>query len=567
MGYLVIDDLAVALRSGRYNRSILLRLGLTIVSRIASLLVVICASLEVAPGQALPSTSLLVMPFENQSEAPGIEWISEAFPEVLSQRMASPRTFAISREDRNTAFDHSGIPPTVRPSRATIYRIAEQMDADYVVLGTYNFDGSTFTASAQLLDMKKLHLNAPVKSSGLLTDLIMIQTGLAWELLRQMPDPPSVTREQYLRTSAPIRLDGFENYVRGIMATNHQQKIRYFRDAIRLDPTYTLAMVQLGKAYYDSHEYESAAVWFARVPKNDPAGGEANFLLGMSEFYHGSFDKSYAAFTYLAGRLPLTEVYNNLGVVESRRGRKTSAVEYFSKAVNADPSDADYRFNLAVALYKNGDSAGAARQLKEELQRRPADGEAKSLLDLVSRPASLSAANAAAGAGTNAMFPSSQAHVPLERIKQNYDEASYRQLEMEIHNLSEERLAKTDRQSQATYHLERGQQLLTQNKPIEAEAEYREAVGLDYNNASAHAGLAGILEGKGDTAGARTEAQTSVHLHPNVDAYLSLARLNLKQNHLSQAADAVTQALKLDPSNEAALGLRRQVAAKQGIAQ
>ena len=35
------------------------------------------------------------------------------------------------------------------------------------------------------------------------------------------------------------------------------------------------------------------------------------------------------------------------------------------------PNDADYRFNLAVALFKNGDSAGAARQLREELQQRP----------------------------------------------------------------------------------------------------------------------------------------------------------------------------------------------------
>jgi len=40
-------------------------------------------------------------------------------------------------------------------------------------------------------------------------------------------------------------------------------------------------------------------------------------------------------------------------------------VEYFSKAVNADPNDSDYCFNLAVALFKNGDSAAAGRQLKE----------------------------------------------------------------------------------------------------------------------------------------------------------------------------------------------------------
>ena len=81
-------------------------------------------------------------------------------------------------------------------------------------------------------------------------------------------------------------------------------------------------MLQLGKTYYGSHEYESAATWFSRIPKDDPVAGEANFFLGMSEFYRGSFEKAFSAFNYLATRLPLTEVYNNLGVVDARRGRR-----------------------------------------------------------------------------------------------------------------------------------------------------------------------------------------------------------------------------------------------------
>src|SRR5271166_1553019 len=336
-------------------------------------------------AQASPTQTLIVMPFENQSSAPGLEWISEAFPEVLSQRMASSQLYVMSRDDRAYAFDHSGIPSALLPSRATMYRVAEQMGADYVVLGSYNFDGKTFTATAQLLDMRKLHLYPAVESSGPLTQLIDLQTGLAWQLLQQLPSHLAVTREQSLKASPPIRLDAFENYVRGILATNHQQRVHYLHDAVKLNPNYTLAMLQLGKTYFDSHEYESASAWFARIPKTDPVAGEANFLLGMSEFYRGNFDKAYTAFNVLLVRLPLTEVYNNLGVIEARRGHRAAAVEYFSKAVNADPNDADYRFNLGVALFKNGDSAGATRQLREELQQRPTDGEAKSLLDMINR--------------------------------------------------------------------------------------------------------------------------------------------------------------------------------------
>jgi tetratricopeptide (TPR) repeat protein len=298
--------------------------------------------------------------------------------------------------------------------------------------------------------------------------------------------------------------------------------------------------------------------------------GEASFFLGMSEFYRGQYDRAFTAFNSLLGRLPLTEVYNNLGVVESRRGKRAAAIDYFTKATNADPNDGDYRFNLAVALYKGGDTAGAARQLREELQRQPADGEARSLLDNINRgvppPTTMAPLPSASAASGNAMFPSTQVRLPMERIKRNYDEASYRQLELEIHNLTEERLATTDRQSHSAYHVERGKQLAAQNVASESENEFREAIAADNNNAAAHAGLAALLEKKGDLAGARTEAQTSIRLNPSVDAYLILARVSLKQNQLQPAADAVNKALLLEPSNQAALGVKEQVAAKQSPA-
>jgi Tfp pilus assembly protein PilF/TolB-like protein len=527
----------------------------------------VLAFCSLAGAQAPPGTqTVMVMPFDNQSNAPGLEWIGEAFPEVLSQRMASSRLYLTSRGDRGYAFDRVGIPVTVHPSRATIYRVAEQMDADYVVLGSYNFDGVTFSASAQLLDMKKLHLYPAVQSSGGLTNLIDGQTGLAWELLKQMPPPPTVTREQFLKAWAPIRLDAFENYIRGIVATDNQQKVRYFHNALKLNPNYMLAMLQLGKTYYDNHEYELASLWFSRVPKDDSVAGEANFLLGMSEFYRGSFEKAFNAFNFLSTRLPLTEVYNNMGVADARRGRHAAAVECFSKAVNADPNDADYRFNLAVALFKNGDSAGSARQLREELQRRPTDGEAKSLLDMINRGVTVPAASSTSPAASgNALVSANQPRIPLERIKRNYDEASYRQLEMEIHNLTEVRLAKTDRQTHAAYHVERGKELLAQNQPEQAESEFRNAIDADSGNAVAHAQLAAILEKKGDATNAWSEAQTSVRLQPNVDALLVLARLDLKKDQVQSAAGEVDRALALEPANSSALALKRDITAKQTV--
>ena len=62
----------------------------------------------------------------------------------------------------------------------------------------------------------------------------------------------------------------------------------------------------------------------------------------------------------MAERFPLTEVYNNLGVAEARRNKYVS-LDYLQKAVQADPTEPDYHFNLALSLSRIGDKQGAIR--------------------------------------------------------------------------------------------------------------------------------------------------------------------------------------------------------------
>jgi TolB-like protein len=127
-------------QSARYN------LGTLKFVRLIALLVYFSA---IAIGQqaATAGQTVLVVPFENQSKAPGIEWIGDSFPELLQSRLNSPTLYVLPREDRLRAYDRMGIPARIRTSRATLYRMAEQMDVDYVVLGEYNFDGQTFSVT------------------------------------------------------------------------------------------------------------------------------------------------------------------------------------------------------------------------------------------------------------------------------------------------------------------------------------------------------------------------------------------------------------------------------------
>jgi len=486
---------------------------------------------------------VLILPFHNDSKAPGLEWIGEAFPEVMGQQMQSPSVFVIGREDRLYAFDRAGIPATAQLSRATLLRIAEQMDVDYVVLGNYTYDGSNFSSRAQLLDMRRLHLSPAVTESGPLLQLIDIEAATGWDLMREIQPALAATKQDFVAETKDIRLDALENYVRGVIATSNTEKIHRFKEAVRLNPNYTVAMLRLGRAYFDQREYASAITWFSKVPASDKHAAEANFFLGLSAYYAGDMDRAAEAFRMVADRLPLSEVYNNLGVVEARRGKNTS-VEYLERAVQADPTDEDYHFNLGVSLARARDSAGAIRQLKEALGLRPADEEAKAYIETISSATS------------------SSGRAPAERIKRNYDEASFRQLAFAVESAEEAQMAHSDPKKHAAMHVDLGKEQLRQGFYEEARDNFRKALALDSDSADAHVGLATAQIALNDLAGARSELDAALRNQPNPDAYVALGQLELKENKLSAANEAVAQALRLEPSNNAALQLKQQLATK-----
>jgi tetratricopeptide (TPR) repeat protein len=515
-------------------------------SILASLAILLSSSLAAhAQSGAEATSTLIIMPFENASGAPGLQWVSEAFPEILSQRLSGPTLFTLSRDDRMRAYERAEIPAEVLPTRATIYRLVEQMDVDYVVFGRYTFDGRLFTASAQLLDVQRRKLFAESQESGPLPELIQVQNALAWDLLHTLRPAISIDKQAFTTSAPSLRLDALENYVRGITAGTAIEKIQHLREAARLNPSYNEAWVRLGRTYYNEHQYDDAIVAFGHVSPNDPSAREADFFLGLSAYEVADFSRAREAFSRLAVQLPLPEVHNNLGVVTARLGDRKQAVSYLRRSVEADTSDPDYQFNLANALLQSGESHEAMRHLTLCLSLRPDDSEARRLLDALSD-----------GSRSNT------AHWAEGRLKSNYDESSFRQLVLGIQSAAEERLAQTRPTTHAQYHVGRGQELLGAGFATEAEREFREATKLDPASAEAHAGLARALEAGNDIAGARAEAEAALRIKVFIDPLLLLARLDLRDNRTDAAADSVDRALKLDPANASALTLKRAVAAK-----
>jgi tetratricopeptide (TPR) repeat protein len=504
-----------------------------------------------ASGPVSIGKTMVVIPFANASPTPGLEWLGESFSETFREQLNSPVLYLASRGERLRAYDRQGIPSGVHAARATLYRLAEQMDVDYAVLGSYRYDGARLTATAQLLDMRGQKLLPAATESAPLADLGTLQSALAWDLLRMIRADFAVPKDKYIASVAPIRLDALENYIRGVLAATAEEKVQDYREAVRLNPDYAQAWLELGKSYYAERAYEPAIAALGQIPHSSAVAREANFYLGLAAYAHGDFAKSESAFEFVAARLPLAEVYNNLGVVAARRGHSPkTAADYFERAIQNDPSDADYRFNLGVTLAQSGDRSAAARELRTALDHRPSDAEAKMLLESLTS----STANIVPSGATS--------NIPLERIKRDYQEDALRQMTMQMGNWAEERFARSDPRAHARYHVELGKELLAHGFTAEAEAEFRHAAAVDPASTAPLTALAEDYDARGDAREARAQAEAALRIRESAEAYVILGQLDLEENRIEAAAQNVTRALQLEPGNPTGQNLKRILAAK-----
>ncbi len=497
---------------------------------------------------------VLVLPFDNRSGQTNLVWVGNSFPDTLNQRLTSAGFLTITRDDRQYALDHLGLPVDFRPSRATTILIAQTLDADFVIVGSYTVEGGRIAVQAQVLEVNKLRLSEPLVDSSELTRLFDVENAIAWKVARQIDPHFNVAQQTFLAASGGVKLSAFEDYIRGTDATTSQERIKRLQMAVQDTPDYPAALLALGKAQYAQREYDQAAATLAKIGPADRRALEANFYIGLARFNAAKYAEAESAFAFVASRLPLPEVINNQAVASSRQGH--DAVPLFQRAATADPNDADYHFNLAVALLRRGDFAGAQREVDLTLKLRPSDREAAELKTGINAGRHITSL---AKAGTT---PSTSDFEPVERIRRTYSEASFRQAAFQLDQMRAARMATLPPAEQAAQYTQLGHEYLAQGLIPEAEQEFHAAIVADASSAEAHAGLAQVRERSGSAADARAEAQTSLNLHPNVAAYLVLARLDLQANQITSSAANVSKALQLDPKDSAALGMRQALQAR-----
>ena len=541
---------------------------------------------------------VIVLPFENQSNKGEFNWIGASFADELTELLNVPGLSVISTDERELTYQRLRLPISAVPSRATAIKIAKEAKATMVVLGTYdvtpNQDDKTLSnvhGTARVISVNEGRLMGdmidgrwgwrPFDFGDTLGNLQKVQGTLAYQILYQRDKALPFSLNKILEQATKVPRRAFESYAKGIMTDDKEKRSAYLQNAMReyakvnAGAVYPQAAFELGQLYYQQEDWKKAVEFYTKLQKKDPHFAEASFYAALAYWRLHDLQNALATLAPLTTDVPLTGIYNNAGALSAQAARTEKApaererllkqaLNFLETARNTAPDNPDVRYNYAYALFLAGKYADAADQLRAVITQAPRDGGALFVFaKALERTGQTEPASAAdnearryfseyAKAQTEWQKTQSIAEVPL-RLNYKFDLLDFITIITPPPG--------PDDTTTAQDTLAKAKELYQAGNDDDALSELNRALMIEPMNAEAHLMIGRIYQRRGDLPRAVSSLKTALFWSDQklIDAHILLGRIFLESGDRAQALAHARAAIQLDPNNQEAIALQRQV--------
>ena len=563
-------------------------------------------------AQTTPATDIvLVLPFENTSNHPEYNWIGESFADSLSTLLNKPGMIVVTSDERAVAYQRLRLPLTVLPSRATAIKIGRELKASMVVIGTFNvtLPPADPTAPSERLPLANIIGEARVVRinegrmagdifdgawaprvydfGGMVTDLQKMHGELAYQILVQRDKALSFSRNNLVQEATRVPPQAFEALQKCLLSDERDPtRAIYCKNAMRLyakekgGAVYPEAAFQLGRFYLNQNQWKEAAEYFTMLQKREPHYGEAQFYAGLSYWKLGDLTHAQAALVPLADEkvMPLVGVYNNAGAVsveaartekkpEERARLLSQGITLLSRAFESSPDDSMVLFNYAYGLFLSEKYTEAAEKFQKVIAANQRDGEAYFLLAKAQERSGQGEAANAADNLARKNFQQSYAKWQTEWQKsQSVPAVVLRSRDVlnpiDITDIDRRKRIDEVKANNTQDALNQIRDLYQQGRDDEALVEIRKLLIIEPTNAEAFLLSGRINQRRGDQETAIAALKTAIFWDPPpkmIEAQILLGRIFLERGDLGEARKYATSAMNIDPNNQEAIALQRQV--------
>lgn len=172
-------------------------------------------------------------------------------------------------------------------------------------------------------------------------------------------------------------LSSQEWFERGLAATDNDEKLSFYSEAIRLRSDYALAFINRGNVRSDKGDVDGALIDYNEAIRLMPHDAFAFYNRGIAHSDKGNVDEALMDYSEAIRLKPDdADAFINRGVARSDKGDMLAAMMDYDQAVQLRPDDADGYYNRGIVRRLKGDLEGALMDYNEAIRLKPDDADA-----------------------------------------------------------------------------------------------------------------------------------------------------------------------------------------------
>lgn len=148
-----------------------------------------------------------------------------------------------------------------------------------------------------------------------------------------------------------------------------EDAIKYYKDALRLDSSYSPAYNALGTIYNEQGRYAEALQAFEKAAQTGSDSPINHYNLGLAHLDKGMADKAALEFQLAAKLNPAESKYRHmLGIAYVNLGRFEESIREIKTAIDLNSTEPKYHYDLAITYSNQAFLDGAIREYRIALQ-------------------------------------------------------------------------------------------------------------------------------------------------------------------------------------------------------
>jgi TolB-like protein len=331
--------------------------------------------------------SIAVLPFVNMSEDHKQEYFSDGLTDELIADLAKIKDILVI--SRNSAFTYKG--KTVK-----VQQIAQELNVRYILEGSVQRSGNKVRIRAQLIDGKTDHHLWSESYDGVMDDIFDLQDKITHKIVSALSVTLTSDERDRITDKGTDSIPAYEAYLKGLehysrmTGDNLLKAIKYYREAVKIDPEFSRAYSGLATAYFmcasfnfpgqskyqivwDIMNFKIKARHYLNLAMKNPRW-EAYVVAAYMDIARKRFDEAVSSAEKALLMAPNEYLANiAVGHVLNCVGRADEALKYLDMAMRLDPRFLDILLvEKGKAFFLLGDFEKAVAFIQEGLTLNPA---------------------------------------------------------------------------------------------------------------------------------------------------------------------------------------------------